>query len=639
VTTLLATVQPYDWPNPRVRQREHPPPTPSVPTTISHPFPVFPSTFYRTTILADNPVAYWPMADAVSSVYADDVVAHRIARVVNTVAFGATGVYPPEDTAASLSAGGGRLEVDDSSLWTFTGAFTLEIWAAHDVVSGNRVLMGQSNGAGQNNKWLWYTVDGTAMVFVLGRVGFDDVIIYNQAISPAIQSTHTWHHFVFKRSGSTWTGYVDGVSLGDTMTGTSVQGATAPLSFGQVEGAFSFGGALGQAAIYWTALSPAQITQHYLAGIQPDPVYDFTITWNPGGSTAYDHPRVLSCTITRGRQSEQLTVNQGRCVLVCFDPDGVMNPANAASPLGANLKLMRQVQVTLKAPAVATVPLFTGFVARLVHDARVGAGLTTIEAVDGFELPSLSRPTIAATGATTVGTALGLVLTDAGVPGGSQSLDAGDLLPDFSADATISGLQVIDDVLLVDRGSYVVQATGTHAYRDRSSLFGQRTPVATWTAVLGDVVLPGVDVLNIANKQQVKKLPSGVVQTASDATSIATYRTRQPEMIQSVYLRDDTQAASLASHVVQTRKAPDIPTRVLRMPGMTGDQLRQQAAREIGDVVTLSGLGTLPEGRIEGVQHRIARGTHVTEYTLTARSFVGFTIGRSTIEGPDPIAY
>jgi hypothetical protein len=367
--------------------------------------------------------------------------------------------------------------------------------------------------------------------------------------------------------------------------------------------------------------------------------YVATATWNPGGSTAYDVLNALSIDITRGRQGESLSAEMGRCRVAVYDPTGIYNPNNASSPLGANLKLWRGLRVECTPSGGSLTPMFTGFVSRIWHDSRVGVKQTIIEAVDGFRLLDLNRPVIASTGAVLSGAAVGLVLDEAGVAGGLQDLDDGDVLPDFSADGSATGLSVVDDMLAVDRGWYFVTAGGNHAYRSRSSLYGRRTAVATFTTAIGDVAIPALDELNIVNKQTATKTPGGTPQTYSDATSITDYAERQPDDIESAYLLNDNQANSLATWVVLTRKSPDLATRTMFVPGMTLAQVQQQVAREISDPVTLSGLGPATSARVAGLSHRITREVHTTGYTLSLRTSTGFTIGVSVIEGSDVIVY
>lgn len=388
----------------------------------------------------------------------------------------------------------------------------------------------------------------------------------------------------------------------------------------------------------------SQVADNRRPLLEPLPVgqlatYDFQIEWNPGGGTPYDHPKVLRCQIRRGRRGEPLAIEQGRCTLTCYDPDGVMNPANPASPLVGNLKVMRRVHVAVAPDGVPLTRIFSGFVSRIWHDGRVGVKQTLIEAVDAFELMNVYLPTYSATGPILSGTLIGNLLTAIGITNpADRLLDTGSTLADASADGTKTNLTIVQEVLAVDKGVYFVTATGAHAYADRTSLYGRRDADATFTPALVEVLTPSIDVLNVVNRQVVQRT-GGSAQTATDATSIGDYGTRNGSRIESTYIVDDTQAASLASFVVQTRKDPDIPARTLRVPGMSVAQLQQQATRDVGDVVTLSGLGTEPEARIEGIAHDITDRTHVTDYEVTTRSFVGFIIGVSTIEGPDLIAY
>lgn len=362
------------------------------------------------------------------------------------------------------------------------------------------------------------------------------------------------------------------------------------------------------------------------------------VRWDPAAMADADVLPAVRIAISRGRGSERLSIEQGRCVVEISDPDRIYDPSNGASPIAANLKVMRPLTVEMAVDSGGTATaIFTGVVSRITHDPAVGAKRTVIEAVDGFERLATVYPVIAATGATLTGTVIGLVHDAAGIT--NRDLNGGDPMPTTSADGSSTGLAIIQDIVAVDRGTVFVKASGTHAYRDRSYYHAIRTAVATITAAIAEAFLPARDVLNVLNQQTVTATPGGTPQTAINTTSQASYGVRQGGGISSPYLLGNAQAASLASYLVTTRGEPEAATKALALPGMTVAQLEQMRDRDVADLVTLSGIGGGGDAWIEGIEHEITRAQHKTTWSVSPKSYTAFTIGVSTIQGAHTIAY
>ncbi len=102
------------------------------------------------------------------------------------------------------------VEVPDDAAWAFgANDFTVQTWVKFNAVSGNDVLVAQSEGAGDANKWIFRLrngqlelhLDGSAVANITSDVSFAPVV-------------GQWHHVAIIRSGNTWRFYVDGAPNG-----------------------------------------------------------------------------------------------------------------------------------------------------------------------------------------------------------------------------------------------------------------------------------------------------------------------------------------------------------------------------------------------------------------------------------------
>lgn len=301
--------------------------------------------------------------------------------------------------------------------------------------------------------------------------------------------------------------------------------------------------------------------------------------------------------------------------------------------------------------------IFTGLLTRLWANPGAVEPTVEMEFVDGFWALQHAFPVVASTGQVTAGQALSLLLSASGITSEAyKDLDQGGLLADFVADGTRSALDLAQEIELVDQGVFFYSAAGRYTYRDRTSRYGRAraTPVATVSAASIATQVPGFDAANVVNKQGVQ-VRRRVVTANDDGTTTTTEvdlgdlqeieetsylgSTQAGSPIASTLLRDETQAYSLAQHVVLTKRAGDIPVQEIAVPGLTAAMVQQQVTVDLANPVTLSGVGVSGEGLVESITHEITRAQHVTTYAVTSRPGYGFTLGVSTIGGPDVIRY
>lgn len=385
-----------------------------------------------------------------------------------------------------------------------------------------------------------------------------------------------YHHVAVAVSGTTATFYIDGTNVGSA---TSAQ-----------PGSYSGARALGRAA---------QVATEFLAGTMDD--------WAI-------YPSALSAV-------------------------RILAHYRAGFGLGPRIRPMRRIRCRLTYNGT-THGRFSGFIRRAWHNPAKDVKESYIDAVDLFLWLSRVQPVIAATGETTVGAAIGLILDAAEWPSGERALDTGITIPDFSADGTKSALQLIQDLLTADLGMFFIDKDGIPTYLDKDSRWGPQDPVATLSGDLLSGALPGVDGERIVNGQTVTRA-GGTPQTATDEASRAEHGPLDGAPVNTPYLTNDHGAAALAQLLVALQKDPVERGLALVLHNRDETAIGHQLARDLGQQVAISastdgGLGA-SEGMIARIDWRIdLAGRHDTvALAIGERILTGFAFDESLFDGDD----
>ncbi len=89
------------------------------------------------------------------------------------------------------------------------------------------------------------------------------------SVNSDIAALNAWHHVVGTFDGTAATLYVDGVAAGSAAVTGAYQpqtGNVLEIAQGEPGDNLYFPGQLEEAAVYGTALSPAQVQRHYSVG-------------------------------------------------------------------------------------------------------------------------------------------------------------------------------------------------------------------------------------------------------------------------------------------------------------------------------------------------------------------------------------
>jgi hypothetical protein len=256
-----------------------------------------PDPTYADVVLADSPLAYYPLGEASGTTLVDASGNGRNGTIDAGVALGAATAVPadPAGHAWSLDAAEGG-EVAAASWMAPATALTAEAWVyltAYDP-QGTVVMCRSEVGASNSKAAKAWSLQITATGGLTGRV-------YNEAgttVSPTsaagVVPLNTLCHVAFVQNGTNALYYVNGVQVATAaLTGVPVAFAsnTKPLNIGKTTGTgfgtYSYTGRIQHAAFYGSALSPTRLTEHYQAGISaaaygpeefvyPDEVYPGT---------------------------------------------------------------------------------------------------------------------------------------------------------------------------------------------------------------------------------------------------------------------------------------------------------------------------------------------------------------------------
>ncbi len=212
---------------------------------------------YHRVVLADAPLAYWPLEDATGATALDLAGTHPLT-VTGSLA-GAAVVPSLPNTHSLITDGVAASQASSSSVLgalTDTNGQSIELWAFVNGLPPGSDYGFASAGTG-TNPFDRYSGDGTPY----------PTYFENSRHHFAVQMpTSGVHHVVYtRRSGGRYRMYLDGSLVGDDPAGTfAVPGM---LYLGGNGTYLGFKGNIADAAIYNSELSAAQVGAHYQAGL------------------------------------------------------------------------------------------------------------------------------------------------------------------------------------------------------------------------------------------------------------------------------------------------------------------------------------------------------------------------------------
>lgn len=222
---------------------------------------------YAPTILATAGLtSYWQLGEASGTTIVDSDTPPNNGAYVNAPTLGTAGAIAGDPNTAVTFDGSADYGTASRAL---SGTFSIELWFS------------STQGRGTTNQWydgaglVDASATGTANDFGIslmadGRVGAGIGNPDTSLFSGPGENDGAWHHVVLTRTQATgdFRLYVDG-ALAQSATGnTNALSASANLNFGRIQtGTNYLAGSLDEIALYSVALTPAQVTAHYQAGL------------------------------------------------------------------------------------------------------------------------------------------------------------------------------------------------------------------------------------------------------------------------------------------------------------------------------------------------------------------------------------
>jgi glucose/arabinose dehydrogenase len=218
------------------------------------------SATYRSTIVADAPVAYWRLGET-SGTNANDEVGSNDGTYVGTPTLGVAGAIASDaDTAIRLNGTTQNIAVADSAPFRFAGTapFSAEAWFNHTPDGIDRPILASYNGSTKG--WEIWSTAGNFGLARKGAAGNQFAEIFTG--SP---SAGQWHHVIATYDGTDMRLYLDGALVAGPIASGTLLPADSTLRIGNF-GTRWFNGSIDEVAVYNYALAPTQVAAHYRAG-------------------------------------------------------------------------------------------------------------------------------------------------------------------------------------------------------------------------------------------------------------------------------------------------------------------------------------------------------------------------------------
>ena len=248
-----------------------------------------PSDAFGARAFSDDPALYWRLNDGASSTAKDSsYLGERPGTYGSAVTRDAAGIPGSDGNKAVSFAGNSDQVIATSDQISPPNVFTAEVWFNTSATTGGKLLgfENTTNGAGSSyDKQIYLQNDGKL------RFG-----TYDSGVS-TVESTESyndgsWHQAVGQLSGAGMKLFVDGQLVAENgQTKAETGSGYWRIGGGNLNGwpgassNYYFDGRLDEALIYNSALTPAQIQQHFLAGTSEDtepPVVPSGVVVQPG---------------------------------------------------------------------------------------------------------------------------------------------------------------------------------------------------------------------------------------------------------------------------------------------------------------------------------------------------------------------
>ena len=359
---------------------------------------------------------------------------------------------------------------------------------------------------------------------------------------------------------------------------------------------------------------------------------------------------VQAVNINRGRNANADQFQAGTCSVRIADVDGNFNPANTASIFYPNVIPNRKIIITASdTNSNISYPLFAGYIVSYdyVQASLVGeVSYTTLNCVDGFRVLNMANvSTVSGAPAGQLSGARTSALLDAvGWPNSMRDIDAGQTTLQADPGTTRQALAALQTVEISEYGAFYMDASGNAVFQDRALTSSSIGSTPTVFADDGTGIDYGsakwvLDDSLVYNDASITATGLAA-QTASDATSIATYFTHSYKKTD--LLMDSTAAAKnyalayVASRKDTSIRCDSVTLKDLNTPGYTTG-VAAALGLDYFDTITVkstqpaaTGTSTLNKTlQIFGVSHAITVSTWRTSFLTLEPIIDSFIFGNA----------
>ena len=333
----------------------------------------------------------------------------------------------------------------------------------------------------------------------------------------------------------------------------------------------------------------------------------------------------------------------GQATIRIFDQNGDWNPDNPSSPYAGKLLPNRKVRISATYGA-NTYWLFSGYTSayNYSYPKDQELGYVDISCTDAFRLFNLSNiTTVAGTSAgQKTGTRIDNILNQISWPPTMKTLDTGDTSVQADPATARTSLQAMKNCEFSEQGAFYISTEGQAVFKSRTNLQKMAGGAETYFSNAGDGIgyfniTTALDDKLVINQANITPI-GGTTQSASDATSIATYFPHSMNQANLV-VQTDAEALNIAKTYVVTRKDTSLRIDNLTLDLTTPDYAAGITAALSLDYFNVVRIKNVQQGttfiektlQVVGVSHEITPDDWRTSFTTSEPIVDAFIIGSS----------
>ncbi len=239
---------------------------------------------YRSTILADNPSAYWRLGETAGATTLADETLLNPGTKVGAISFGRTGPLQGDtNTAAGFNGTTDTVQVSNAASLNPTSALSIEAWVKPAALPGSANYVLRKDG-----QYGLYVRGSGGLTFRVWKAGVAQEVSTAAGLAPI----GVWTHVAATWDGATMTIYVNGVSKATAALAAPSDAGTTRLWLGSTYNSYGYlAGDLDEVAIFPSALSAARVAAHFQAAVPPPapppPASAYATVVTGDGPTAY----------------------------------------------------------------------------------------------------------------------------------------------------------------------------------------------------------------------------------------------------------------------------------------------------------------------------------------------------------------